>query len=397
MFLLPGFEGETLTTAVFFTRIMIFSVYSLSLFNLYQGYLNANNSFIVSAFAPFIANVTVIVFIVISGLIDYRLLPFGFMVGYLLQFIGIFPELKKTGYSHRMSVDIHDKQVRDLVFFATPMIISLLFQDIGNIIDKNIASLVVVGGISALEYAIRLTGMFSGILIVPISTSVYPSMSHAALDKDYSGLKKITRDTAISMATFLIPCIFGLVILAEPVIAFIFGRGEFGADSIMMTAGVLACYAPMLIGQAFTDIYSRAFYCLENTRTPVVISVIAIGIDIILKFVLSRFMGLNGLALATAIGRILSGVLMILALRFVLGKIGSKVFISKLLRIFIAAAVMGVAVYFIYETIKNTLPLFIALLIVVLVAMIIYFPLVILLKVVSIQDIKKILIRRKKK
>ena len=87
---------------------MIFSVYSLSLFNLYQGYLNANNSFIVSAFAPFIANVTVIVFIVISGLIDYRLLPFGFMVGYLLQFIGIFPELKKTGYSHRMSVDIHD-------------------------------------------------------------------------------------------------------------------------------------------------------------------------------------------------------------------------------------------------------------------------------------------------
>ena len=392
-----GFEGETLSTAVFFTRIMIFSVYSLSLFNLYQGYLNANKSFIVSAFAPFFANVTVILFIILSGVIDYRLLPFGFMVGYLLQFIGIFPELRKTGYSHSFKIDIHDRQVRDLVFFATPMIISLLFQDIGNIIDKNIASLVVVGGISALEYAIRLTGMFSGILIVPISTSVYPSMSNAALDKNYSALKKITRDTAVSMATFLLPCIVGLIILAEPVISFVFGRGEFGDESIIMTAGVLACYAPMLIGQAFTDIYSRAFYSLENTKTPVVISIIAIGIDIILKFVLSHFFGLNGLAIATATGRVISGILMIMALRFVLGKIGAREFISKLSRIGISSILMGIAVYFVYQFAGSRMPLFISLLITLLAAFAVYFPLVIFLKVLRLEDIQNLIFRKKRK
>lgn len=392
-----GFEGETLTTAVFFTRIMIFSVYSLSLFNLYQGYLNANKSFIVSAFAPFIANITVIIFIILSGMIDYRLLPFGFMVGYLLQFIGIFPELKKTGYGHSLNIDIRDRQVRDLVFFATPMIISLLFQDIGNIIDKNIASLVVVGGISALEYAIRLTGMFSGILIVPISTSVYPSMSNAALDKNYKELKRITRNTSISMATFLIPCIVGLIVLAEPIISFVFGRGEFGNESIVMTAGVLASYAPMLIGQAFTDIYSRAFYCLENTRTPVVISVAAIGIDIILKFILSHFFGLNGLAMATATGRVISGVLMIVALRFALGKIGSKVLVSKILRIVIGSAIMGIAVFFSYRFMAESLPLFLSLIITMLIAFVVYFPLVILMKVLRIEDIQNILFRKKRK
>ena len=391
-----GFSGGTLDTAVYFTRIMIFSVYSLSLFNLYQGYLNANGSFIVPAFAPFIANVVVILFIVLSGLIDYRLLPFGFMIGYALQFIGIFPDLKKHGYHHSRKIDIHDSHARDLVFFATPMIISLLFQDLGNIIDKNIASLVIIGGISALEYAIRLTGMFSGILIVPVSTSVYPSMSAAALEKKYGRLKKITRDTAISMSTFLVPAIFGLVILATPIIAFVYGRGEFGEESILMTAGVLASYAPMLLGQSFTDIYSRAFYCLENTRTPVIISVFSVGIDIILKFVLSHFWGINGLAIATSTGRLINGLLVMFALKLALGKIGGREIFSKLLRIFIASAIMGVAVYYLYQFLQDTYSLFVSLIIIVLVALIIYFPLVVLMRVLSLKDIKGILKRNKK-
>lgn len=386
-----GFTGETLATTVSFLRIVIVTVYFTCFFSLYQGYLNAHDVFIPSVVAPFMMNIIVILFTIAAGTIDNIFLPIGFFLGYLAQLIFLYPFLRKKEFTYTPSFNFKDRYVKLFLELAAPMMLAMVVQNVGTIIDKNIASFIAVGGISSLEYANRLVNMVQMILITSIATSIYPTMSQLGVRKEYRKLKEVASNNIAVMMRLLIPATIGLMLLSEPITAFVYGRGEFGQESILMTSGALFYYAPLLIGLGITDIFNRVFYSLEDTKTPVFLSIISIVVDIVLNITLSRFMGLNGLALSTSIGRFVNAILLYIYLRKRIQGIGLKNISGKVVKIIIASGIMGAVVYILKGVLLNTLPLVLSVLVMVAAAGILYIALVFLFGIIRLEDARKII------
>lgn len=392
-----GFTGETLEVTISFLRIVILTVYFTCFFSLYQGYLNAHDVFIPSVVAPFMMNIIVILFTIAAGLINNMFLPIGFFLGYLAQLVFLAPFLKKKEFKYSFNFNFKDRYVKLFLELAAPMMLAMVVQNVGTIIDKNIASFIAVGGISSLEYANRLVNMVQMILISSIATSIYPTMSQLGVRKEFGKLKEVASNNIAVMIGLLIPATVGLMMLSEPIVSFVYGRGEFGRESILMTSGALFYYAPLLIGLGITDIFNRVFYSLEDTKTPVALSIISIVVDIVLNITLSRFMGLNGLALSTSIGRFVNAILLYIILRKRIGGIGFKRISSKLIMIIISAIIMAAVIFLLTGILMEKLPLILAVMVIVAAAGIVYVLLVLILGVVKIEDIRELLSKRLKK
>jgi putative peptidoglycan lipid II flippase len=113
-----------------------------------------------------------------------------------------------------------------------------------------------------------------------------------------------------------------------------------------MTAGALAFYAPGVLGYSIVKIVSPSFYSLREARTPVIVSVATIIVNLGLNLWLNSIYGFKGLALGTAIAaNINAGLLMYLLSRRLGGGDFGRI-ARTFLKICTAAAFMGVAAYY---------------------------------------------------
>jgi len=142
-----------------------------------------------------------------------------------------------------------------------------------------------------------------------------------------------------------VPATIGLVSLAAPIVALIFEYGKFTADDTAATAAALACYAPGLIGYSAVKIAVPSFYALRDSRTPVLVSVTTVMLNVGLNLALVRVMGFQGLALGTAISAIFNASVLLLVLRKRLGGLDGRRIASSLLRITVASVIMGAAAW----------------------------------------------------
>ncbi len=109
------------------------------------------------------------------------------------------------------------------------------------------------------------------------------------------------------------------MIFAGPAVKLLFGRGAFGIQAISMTTTALFYYSIGMLGFALRDILSMAFYSIQDTKTPMINSTIAIFLNIILNLILSKHMGIGGLALATSISTIFCTILLSISFKKKIG------------------------------------------------------------------------------
>lgn len=224
---------------------------------------------------------------------------------------------------------------------ALPIMIGVSVNQINVLVDRTLASSIAVGGISALNYANRLNGFVQGMFVTNISTVMYPMISKMAAQSNLDGLKKSVSEAINLINLFVIPATVGAMIFAEPVVRLLFGRGAFDPEAISMTSAALFYYSIGMVGFGLRQILSRAFYSLQDTKTPMINAAIAMGLNIILNFILSKYMGIGGLALATSISAIFCTGLLFISFRKKTGSFGMKGITISSVKILCASLVMG--------------------------------------------------------
>lgn len=345
-----GYKGEQQALTVQFTRISFVVIFATLYGAVFRGYLNAERDFATPATNTIIYNILMIVFIILSTKTDVYVLAIGMVIAGFLQY-SLYPRaLRKVGYEHRWVMDPKDENLRRMVRMSGPIILSSATMDLSGIIDKSIASTIMpVGGVASLDYAFRLIVMVAAIVVYSVAAAVYPRITELGQRGEVDEMKKETTSAIVSTLVIVVPAVVGLIILAKPIVSFVFGRGEFGMDSVLLVATELCFYAPYLIGLTIREISARAFYALRDFRTPVIIMVISVGIDVTLNFVLSSFMGIYGLPLATTIGCTVGAITMTVMLRKKVGRLGLREQSIELAKILIASAVMGAVAYFTFQ------------------------------------------------
>ncbi|WP_227762389.1 murein biosynthesis integral membrane protein MurJ [Zhaonella formicivorans] len=300
--LAPGFDGETVQLTAYLSRIMFPSIIFMGLGMLITGVLNAGKQFTMPAFAPAFANIIVILAVVLFGA-KYRIQ--GLAVGTLAGFIGFLfiqlPNLKKIRFRFHFILDLRHPAVRKLAMRVLPMSLSIAVNQILLALNRFFASSLTPGSITALDFANRLMNLPLGVFVAAVSTAVFPAMAEGVAKKDNEGLARTISRGLGAVTVTILPAALSLIVLKEPVVRLLFERGAFDAEATAQTAVALLYFSVGLWFLAVNTVLTRAFYALEDLKTPLLYGAVSVLVNIAFSIVLLPLLGHGGLALANSL------------------------------------------------------------------------------------------------
>ncbi len=392
-----GFEGDTLAYAIQFTRISLIGIYFTGFVVLLNAYLQLQKNYIIPALIGFPLNFTIVASIFVSSHTDVIMLAIGAVLAIVAQLMLILPFVLRSGFRYTFALNYKDEHLKNMFYLSLPIILGVSIDQINTIIDKTIASRIAEGGISALNYASKLNGFVQGIFVVSIIAVMFPIISNMASEKNLNGLKKIIAEAIGVINVFVVPATIGLMVFAEPIVRLLFGRGAFDEQDVTMTSISLAFYSIGMLGYGLRDVLSRAFYALQDTKTPMINAAIAILINIILNLILSRYLGIGGLALATSISAIVATVLLFISLHKKIGSFSIRAIFINFMKILIASIIMGMIAKVTYDLLSTVVVEYASLIVSISLGAFVYFALIYFMKIEEINLILRYLSSRLKK
>ncbi len=336
-----GFDQSTFKLAVMLTRISIIAIYFTGIITILNSYIRIQGNYLVPALSGLPMNLFLVFSIVTSVYTEEWILALGYSIAVASQLILIIPCLIKLGYNHSFILSFRDENIKQMLFLSIPIIIGVAVNDINILVDRTIASNLAVGGITSLNYASRLMNFVQGIFVMSIVTVVFPLMSNYIANDDITKFKSSLSEGITCISLLTIPAAVGSIVFSTPIVSLLFQRGSFDLDALIMTSSALTFYSIGMIGIGLRSILSKAFYALHDTKTPMINAAVGAGLNIILNILLSRLMGLSGLALATSISAIFIMMLLLFNLRKKIGPFGMKQISISFLKILFASLVMG--------------------------------------------------------
>ena len=150
-----------------------------------------------------------------------------------------------------------------------PAIFGSSVAQISILLDTLIASFLVAGSISWLYYADRLVEFPLGVFGIALATVILPRLSEQHATQSPQMFSE-TLDWALRLVLVIgVPAAVGLALLAEPLLATLFLRGEFTPRDVEMAAASLRAYAPGLLGFILVKVLAPGYFARQDTRTPV--------------------------------------------------------------------------------------------------------------------------------
>ena len=352
-FYVRGFDGETLALTVTLTRIMLLQAVLMALAGICQGILQSFKRFTPTAVGSVLYNVGIIaVGAAFSGVIEARYPGYGitaFAIGVVAGAFGNFAvqavALKKLGMRYYFSFDVKNEGFRRMILLMLPVFISLGAVQLNLFVNSGLASTLPAGYLSALNTAQRLMQLPVSIFGVAIAMAVFPVLSREAAIGE---MDRFRDDLGYALRTILfimIPFSVLLVVLGVPFIRFLYEIGKFNAGNTDNVAFALYFYAIGIFAYGCIQVLNRAFYALQDTKKPVLVAVSGVAINLILSFVLIRYLAHGGLALAYSVAGICNVLFLVLLLRRKIERIGFKPLMLSVFKTLIATAVMALGAY----------------------------------------------------
>jgi len=349
----PGFNSdeELRTLATQMLRITFPYLFFISLVAYAGGILNSFQRFAVPAFTPVFLNICLIS----AALWGTSLLPtpvvalaWGVFAAGAVQLAFQLPSLHRLGLLVLPRWGWNDSGVKRILILMLPAAFGSSVAQINLLLDTIIASFLQAGSISWLYYADRLVEFPLGVFGIAIATVILPRLS-AIHSRGPSNEFQQTLDWAMRLGLVTaLPCAAGLLLLAAPILATLFGYGEFDGEDVTMSAWSLRAYALALPGFILIKILVPGFFSRQDTRTPVRIGIIAMVSSMALNISLVGALLLTkagpahtGLALATALSASLQALLLYRRLRSENAYTISASTLSVAARIAIATIVMS--------------------------------------------------------
>jgi putative peptidoglycan lipid II flippase len=344
------------------TQVMLPFLTTVAVAVAMMGMLNSLGRFFIPSLSPAMFNVaTIVCAIGLVPLMVYMDWPpiMAIAIGTLLGGVGQmaiqWPALRREGFRYRALIDFKDPELRQILRMIGPGTLGVAAVNINVLVNTYLAA-GQPGAVSWLGYAFRLMYLPIGLFGVSIATAVLPELSRHAAAGDHAAIRRGVSSAIRLMLMLNVPAMIGLMLLAEPIVALLYERGQFTGADTSATAAALRFYAPGLLGYSIVKIASPTFYSLGNSRTPVVVSVASVAVNLLLNIVLFRVMGFRGLALGTAIAAIFNASTLLWLLRGRLGGLEEARIAMAFVKITGAAVVMGAVAVLVARQLDALMP-----------------------------------------
>ena len=342
----PGFSPAQQMLTANLMRLMLISTVVFGVSGIVMGILNAQQHFLVPALAPIIYNLAIIGGALGLGpVFGVYGLAAGVVVGAFGHLLIQVPALARAGFRWQPVLGVRDEGVREVARLMGPRVVGLAITQLNFLVNTILASGLASGSLAALNYAWILMLLPQGIVAQALATAVFPTFSAQAARGETAAMRATFSTALRSLLFLMLPAAVGLLIAREPIIELLLQRGRFDATSTRLTAFALQFYALGLLGHSILEIITRAFYALHDTRTPVVVGVTAVVLNIALSLLLIGPLSFGGLALANTVATTLEALALLWLLRGRMGGVDGRALAPAALKLGAAAAIMGVCLY----------------------------------------------------
>lgn len=316
----PGFfkklNDEDMKLIMTLTKISFFSLIPMSIYSALKGVLNLNSKYFIPASLDFIFNLVLVIYLIflfkkyeLVGMIYFILL------GNILQILVQLPSIKKLNYKYKLNFKIINNDTKQITILMLPIILGNSINQVNMIVDKMLASLLEVGKLSIMNYASKIQFLAYTVIGLGITTVTFTNLSKAISEKDQGTFEKELLKSINLMVLVMTSVIFYLFIFGDIIIEILFKRGNFNQIAVEETTLVLRILLPGMLFYGIKDLLNRAFFSLEDTKTPMINSALGGLINICGNLILINVLGVYGLALSTTISSIIITLLLILNIK----------------------------------------------------------------------------------
>jgi putative peptidoglycan lipid II flippase len=299
--LVPGFDVVNTELTIQLTRIMLLSPILLALGSVASSVLNTEGRFAAAAIAPLFYNGLIIVCaLLLSPFMGIHAIAVGVVVGSFAHLAVQLPSLRGR-FHYDLSMDLRDPATRQALLLMAPRAIGLGVNQITFVVNTTLATGLGVGAVVAYNIAYNVLQIPIGVIGVPLGVILLPALSRAIAGgrmAEFSGLLKQSLRMLLFVTLWL--AAVGIVLRRQTVLL-LFGWG-FDAEARAQTSDTLLFFLLGLPAHCLNVVLARAFYSGQDTRTPVLVAIVSVGVNVVVSLATVGTMGLAGLALGIALG-----------------------------------------------------------------------------------------------
>ncbi len=308
--LAPGFDPMKAARTVTLTQIMFPFIVMVSMAALVMGMLNAKSVFGMPAMASSFFNIGSIVGgVTLGAWIDPAFGPraliglaVGTLIGGALQFAVQLPPLSRLGYRYHPDFHWRDPGVRAILGLMGPSVIAASTTQFNVLVNSMFASTLGDGAIFWLAIAFRLMQLPLGLFGVALGTVTLPLLSRLVVAGHMAGFRTELARALRLMFLLTIPSTIGLMMLADPIMSVLYQHGKFDAHEAAEAGGALRFYAIGLAGYGALKVLVNAFYALDRRKTPMLVSFLAVGLNLLFNWIFTFQLHWGHLGLAFSTG-----------------------------------------------------------------------------------------------
>ncbi len=399
IFITPGFNEIQLIQVISLTRVMLLSIIFFVISNIIGGVLNSWKKFFSFSLAASFYNIGIIIGIIyfypLLGLIG---LAWGVFLGAFLHLLIQLPEAYKNGWHYNFTIKI-SKELKKILRLMLPRTLGLAAGQINLLVITMIASTLTAGSIAVFNLANNLQSLPVSLFAVSLAIAVFPTFTQA-INNDNQKLFTDNFSSSLRRILFLlIPISILIIVLRAQIVRVVLGSGAFDWNDTILTANTLGYFAVSIFAQGLIPLLARSFYAFEDTKTPMIISIFSIIINIILSFILSTKYAVLGLAVAFSISSVINMILLYIGLHKKLPHLSDSLIFSSLFKISFNSIFAGFLAYLSLQILAplvnmhTFLGIFIQGFLAGIIGLISYIILSIVFKLKEVEGIKKIIIK----
>lgn len=348
----PGLNEQSMPLAINMMRVIAINPFLFSISTVLSSMQQAVKRFVFYAIAPALYNVGIIVGILVFtngiNIFGWQIFEGGIMgvaigvvFGALLQLFASIIGMVGIGFQYNFKIYWKNQGFRTVLKLLPTRSADQSIDYVMSILNTNLASRMGEQAIRAYQQAASLKSMPVNLIGVAISTAFFPKLSEDAASEDIEKFTDTFKQSLSTIVWISLPVAIIAFFIRGYVVNFIKNGGD------PKIASVLGSFVVAIFFQSVFHIASRGFYARQNTKIPLILSVVSFAVQLVFALIFSAGgFGPEGLAYALSISALVEvSLLLIILNKQMKGKIFDKTMISSLTRILIASAIAGMASY----------------------------------------------------
>lgn len=344
-FLAPGFNPEKKELVTELTRIMLLAPFFLSASAVFGGVLVSFKQFAAYSFAPVFYNIGIIFgALFLAPMFGPDGLAWGVVLGSFFH-LGIqYPAMYRAGFRYQWGLLTawKDENVRRVLKLMVPRSLGMAVNQVSLLVMTIFASTLVSGSLAAFTLANNIQSVPLGLFGIAFSLAVFPALASFAAKKKDKDFFLMFAETGRKILFFVVPLSIFIIIFRAQCVRVILGSGNFDWQDTITTFEVLKFLAISLFAQSLIPLFARAFFALQNTKTPLYIALVSEAIHIALIPLLLPYYQVQGLAIAFSISTIINFTLLYFFLRKSLSFWEDRLIVWPVTKILLAAIGAGI-------------------------------------------------------